>query len=268
MPESKLYSERTNLRVILGAIVVSLIGVVFLFLSTNWQWLSNHPNVQTVVRELGGLLIASVAIASLWEFVAKRAFLAELMAKAKLAEEVRAAGLVTITTDFQRGIDWAKLFKTVTKLDIFFAYGGTWRGSNTPELRALALRPGVRIRVVLPDPEDNALMHELGRRFNTTNEDIKRKILDAVDDFKKIFSVSSQSTRTFSLWYLPSSPVLSFYRFDHVAIIALYNHRKERGGIPTFVVQEGGKLYDFIRQEFDSFIREPNGLARRVYPTT
>ncbi len=267
MAESKLYSERTNLWTVLIAIGVALIGVLFLSIAAKWQWLAGYPGIQSVIRELGGLLIASVAVAMLWELFAKRAFLVELMAKAKLAEEVRASGLVTITHDFQRGIDWPQLFKNVSKLDIFFAYGSTWRGTNTPELRALAIRAGARIRVVLPDPDNEALMSELARRFNTSVDDMKKKILDAADDFKNIFGEPPRTRADFSLWYLPVSPVFSFYRFDHIAILALYKHRKERGEIPTFVAEQGGKLYDFVRQEFDAFTKAPQGLARQVFPS-
>lgn len=260
----KLYRERTNLWTVLAQIVVFLLGILCLFLAAKWQWLASYPGIQTVVRDFGGMLVATVTITILWQLVVRRAFLAELMAMAKLAEEVRAAGLVTLTNDFQRGIDWPQLFRTVNKLDIFFAYGRTWRGTNSAELRALAGRPGVRVRVVLPDPNDDALMSELARRFSMTPSDVKKEVEEASGDFKKTFVEFSQSVAQFTLWYLPASPVFSFYRFDHLAILALYKHSPGRGEVPTFVVEQGGTLYDFVRQEFEAFIREPNGLARRV----
>jgi len=57
----------------------------------------DHPGTQSVARSLAGFLIVSVAIAMLWQLRIKRAFLEEVMAKARLAEEVRAAGVVMLT---------------------------------------------------------------------------------------------------------------------------------------------------------------------------
>lgn len=65
------------------------------------------------------------------------------------------------------------------------------------------------------------------------------------------------------LWFLPKCPVFSFYRFDHIGILAMYKHQKGRGNVPTFVFEQGGTLYDFMRQEFDAMIKD-DGLAIKV----
>jgi hypothetical protein len=261
MSSHKLYRERTSLRTLVVALSALLTGVFLLFISETWQWLQSVPPVQAVVRDLGALLVSTVTIATLWELAAKRAFLAELMAQARLAEEIRSAGIVTVTTDFQRGIDWKKMFKTVKKLDIFFSYGRTWRGTNLAELNELAQRPGTRVRVVLPDPYNDELMKELGRRFRKAPDEVSKLILEASDDFQNIFKDSD-----FSLWFLSESPAFSFYRFDHQAILALFKHGKRGGSLPTFIVEKGGTVYDFIRREFDAFIQEPGGMARKIFP--
>jgi len=263
MPSSKLYSERTSLRTLVIALIALLTGIFLLFISEGWLWLKSVPPVQAVVRDLGGLLVSTVAIATLWELAAKRAFLAELMAQAKLAEEVRSSGIITVTTDFQRGIDWQRMFKTVKRLDIFFSYGRTWRGTNIAELHEIAKRSEIRIRVVLPDPYSDELMEELGRRFRKPSEEVQGLILEASRDFQNIFKDSD-----FSLWFLPESPVFSYYRFDHLVILALFRHGTRGGAVPTFTVEQGGAIYDFARREFDAFIQEPGGLARKVYPSS
>lgn len=266
MSERDIYIERTNLRTILTAIFTAVLGVCLLYLAANWTYLTQYPSIQSVIRELGGLVIASIALALLWELAAKRAFLSELMSKARLAEDVRSAGLINIVQDFYRGIEWPRLIKNVTKFDVFFAYGRTWRNTNNAELLALARRHDIRVRIVLPDPDNQDLMSELARRFSTTTDEIRKLIEEASSEFIKIFGHGSKTNSQFSLWYLSTTPVFSFYRFDSIAILALYRHTKVRGQIPTFVVEQGGTIYDFIRSEFDEFIKEPDGLARKVYP--
>ena len=262
MPSPNLYSERTSLRTLVIALIALLAGISLLFIFEMWQHLKSVPPVQAVVRDLSALLVSTVTIATLWELAAKRAFLAELMAQARLAEEVRSAGIVTVTTDFQRGVDWKRMFKTVRRLDIFFSYGRTWRGTNVAELNEIVQRSDTRVRVVLPDPYNNELMKELGRRFRKSPDEVKSLILEASNDFQNIFKDSN-----FSLWFLPESPVFSFYRFDHLVVLALFKHGTRGGELPTFMVEQGGAIYDFVRREFDAFIQEPGGLARKIFPT-
>ena len=60
--------------------------------------------------------------------------------------------------------------------------------------------------------------------------------------------------------------MFSCYRFDHLIVLALYRHRN-RGGVPVFVVEEGGTIYKFIVEEFDKLIeKNQNGLARQIWP--
>lgn len=262
MPSPKLYSERTSLRTLVVALIALLTGILLLFISETWTWLKSVPPFQAVVRDLGALLVSTVAIATLWELAAKRAFLAELMAQASLAEEVRSAGILTVTTDFQRGIDWKRMFGTVKKLDIFFSYGRTWRGTNRSELHEIAKRSDIRVRVVLPDPCNSQLMDELGHRFRKSPEEVKGLTLEASDDFRNIFKDSD-----FSLWFLPESPVFSFYRFDHLIVLALFRHGTQGGAVPTFTLEQGGAISNFVRAEFDAFVQD-GGLARKIYPTS
>jgi len=256
--------ENTNLRTIIIAILVFGLGLALLYAADNW--IISSPSFQTVVRNLGGLLIATVTVTILWELAAKRAFVSELMATARLAEDVRSAGISKIPGDFLKEIDWAEWLGKVHKLDILFVYGRTWRGMHDHELRALAARKGARVRIVLPDPEDEIIVSELARRNDTKPEIVRQEITQAAADFISIFTKTPRAAADFSLWYLSMCPTFSFFRLDRTAVIALYKHSKGRDYTPHFVVQDGGKIYSFIRQEFDAIISEDKGLARKVYP--
>lgn len=269
MAARDLYTERTNLWTLIIALLVTFLGFVLLVVADNWQWLAARSGTQSVIREMGGLLIPAGLITVLWELRARRAFLDELteimqetMAESSRTKELQAAGIVGFTMDFQHGIDWPGLLRTANSVDMHFVYARTWRGSLAADLRALARR-NATVRVVLPDPNDERLMQELAVRFGRTADKWQALILEAEDDLRRIFG--PDSVAEFSLWYLPATLVYSFYRFDRIAVISMYKYEPERGEIPTLTVEEGGALYRFITEEIE-LLTKPDGRARQVYP--
>src|SRR5436309_3518145 len=127
MDRDKLYKERANLRTILIGVLIGLIGILLIVIATTTDWLIAHPGFQTPIRELGGILFATVTVALLWELYAKRAFLEEVMTATGIAEDVKAARLLNITNNFVRGIRWDEFFRKANNLTIFFSYGNPWR---------------------------------------------------------------------------------------------------------------------------------------------
>ena len=263
MADFRVLTERSTLLTVLGTLITAILGVLLLYIAANSKAWAGAESWQTVIRDIGSLLVVSVAVAGLWELFGKRAFRDELLAKAQLAQDVRTAGLVKITDSFLRDVDWDPVFRNVNKLDIFFAYGQTWRNSHRERLLAAANRR-IRLRVVLPDPGDEKTVSELAKRFNYTKERVIDLIKEAEQDFRQIGSKYPASSTTVDIWYLPAAPLFTFYRFDWTAIIAVYSHRLERAAVPALVVESPGKLYDFIRQEFEAMIDEKQGLARCI----
>lgn len=261
-----VYRERTTLRTLLLAVIVGAVGVILLALASAWSWLEVHPGWQTVVRDLGGLLVATVTLALLWELFARRAFLEELLAETKLAEEIQTTGLVGISAKWHGQVNWSSLFRSSSSLDLFFCYGGTWRNTYIDELRKFVGRPGTRATIVLADPDDERLLTELSLRFNSTPDAIRTKINDARHAFVEIFEPAVAEGRDFSVWYAAVTPVFSCYFFDGTGIITLYKHKVQRAEVPTIVVKRGGDLYDFFRIEFDALTSGPTPIGRRVFP--
>ncbi len=256
----KFFKERVNLRTILVALGIAILGVILLYISAKDFW-SGYEAWQVVVQNIGGLLVITVAITLFWELWVKRAFLDEVLAKVRVAEEIKLAGVVRITDSWHRDIEWESLFRTVKKLDIFFAYGHTWRSNNDRQLKEVAAQKDARIRVVLPDPEDEQTVSELSRRFDYTSERLRELIREAETYFRNLRSVSGNNGAQIDIWFLPAAPQFAFYRFDRIAVFTLYSHSRERMPVPAFVVEMGGTLYDYIRKEFGAMIR-PDGLAR------
>lgn len=263
MKGSKVYSERTSLRTIIISLLTIILGLFLLLISNSLPFLQANPPFQSVIRDLGSLLVSTVTIAILWELAAKRAFLSELMTQVKIAEEIREAGLIRIFAEPQK-VNWDEMFSRAKNLDIFFMYGSTWRSNNFRNLERLASSKGARIRVILPDPTNQKLMEELSARVHKTPERLKERIDEAANEFKKMFRKSD-----FSLWYSTESPLYSCYRFDKNFVLTIYHHGPiKHKEVPTFVVEEGGKIYNFLHQEFEFFLEEDNKIARKVFPTS
>lgn len=261
--EVALLKERATLRIVVAALVASLVGVALLYISSLETLWTGREALQAVARNIGGFLFATLVLALLWEIWGKRAFLDEILAKVQLSRDIQSAGIVKFTDNFHEGIDWRSYFRTATKIDIFFAYGQTWRNTYLDEFRRIASNPEARVRVVLPDPDDDLTIKELARRFNYTPDQLRGLVRDAENYFKRLRPMPGTTGAQVDIWFLPGTQQFSFYRFDHIAIVALYSHRRERIPVPAIACEDGGTLYDYIRKEFDAMTRD-GGMARKV----
>lgn len=254
--EQKLFSERVTLWIIIVALIFIVIGVLLIWSVVGKPWTGKWRTLQLVMEQLGALLFVTATITLFWQLIAKRAFLGEILAKTQVSRDVALAGLLKITQRFHDDIDWRRYIEKSSKIDIFFAYGRTWCGAHEEHLTTAIKNNNARVRVVLPDPNNKDTVSELARRFEFTPEDLKARIEESVDYFERLKGSNVE------LWFLPKCPVFSFYRFDHIGILATYKHQKGRGNVPTFVFEQGGTLYDFIRQEFDAMIKD-DGPAQK-----
>jgi hypothetical protein len=253
------YGQRNTAEAIAIAIGVAGVGCVLLWLSAR-GFLTKHEAVAALFAQLGALLVAAVAIGLLWELVGKRALASEIFEVARVGTDVRNAALLRIGTSYLDDVDWEGYFATVDKLDIFVAYGRTWRGANFHRLRNVAARPSSRIRVYLPNPHDDGLMAQLAVRFNMRADDVKARVLEARREFTEL-RVDGGGNLT--VFYHDGDPLFSCYRFDKTAILTLYSHTRERQNVPTIVCRDGGTLYDFVRKELQA-IEQQSRLADEV----
>ena len=161
------YRELTNLRTFISSIVLCLAGILLLFVSDYVDW-KNALWLQSLTRDIGSLLIASIAIALVWELFSKRAFYAEALSASKLVDEIVITGLVGASAKWQGNIDWTKLFHNTETVKIFFAYGRTWRNTYREQIVQFASRPNTEAVIVLPDPDDPIVMGSISQRTGTS----------------------------------------------------------------------------------------------------
>ena len=254
--------ERTNLRTILTSSVVGLIGIGLLFLADDagiWGINNTNSSWPSVIRDIGGLLVASVAVAFLWELVGKRAFFEELWEKVRLAEDIRESGITQFIKNF-RDVDWIPLFGNVQEIDIFFIYGRTWRRLYGDHLIEAARRQA-KIRIILPDPDDSIVISEFDRRFTNLNKDsIRGIILEAKTEFEDLKNKGAKV----SIWYISAIPLYSFYRFDNTMVWSVYQHERDvHSKVPAFILKDGG-LYKFVKEDFEATLKDTSGLVKPV----
>lgn len=166
---------------------------------------------------------------------------------AKLAADIQDAGLLRIGTNYLNELEWQELFAGVRQLDIFVAYGQTWRNLHARHLHDLAARPHSRIRVFLPDPADETTIDLLADRFNITRDEMRRRIEATRTDYELLRRPDGADVE---ILYRPGDRLYSFYRLDDVAVLGLYSHSRNRiPSIPVLVCRAPGSLYQFIADE-------------------
>jgi len=245
----------------LAAITALVMGVGILVIASAVDWVASNPGLQGVLNNVGGAVIASVALIVLWELRGKRSFSREILETAQYAADIESSGVTRIGTNYLKDPDWDALFADVEKLDIFFAYGRTWRNSNLDNLREIASKKRGRLRVFLPDPSHNETIAVLAERFGMDPAQLVTNIEEAKNEFSGIHNAKGAEVE---VYYREGDALFSCYRFDNTAVITLYAHQKKRVQVPTIICKNGGQLYDFVRAELKAIQEQ----SVRIYPTS
>lgn len=237
--------ERVNVRVYFLMIGFAVLGISALFISA---YLENRHHIWcAVTRELGVTLLVAAALTLAWDIVGRRTFTDEILAKANMSRDLADAGILLVADNFRDPrIQWENLLKNSCTLDIWVAYASTWRNSNLDAIKRLLSRKDSRLRVVLPDPDNELLTKELAGRFEMAESEVREKILEAIAGFE-----NCRKYGTVELRLLNRSPLFTVYVFTSKAVLAFYNHRKGREPVPTFLCDEDGFLFGYLKAEFD-----------------
>jgi hypothetical protein len=243
--------ERSWLRTLLPALGLMALGFGLMIWTRSFEesWKA-WSILQVILHETGALLVATMALSLIWEFLAKRAFTDEILARVNMARSLEDAGLVKAEQDYhETQADWDYLFQHTHHADIFFAGGHTWRTVHGERVVAFAARGGTRVRAILPDPDHQETVAELARRFGRAADHVLLSIREAVDFFSGL--VKGRNS-TVEVRFIQKAPLISFYVFDEFAVVVLYNHVR-KGPVPAFVFKKG-PLYEFFQSQFDDLL--------------
>jgi hypothetical protein len=256
-----MVGSQTRYRTAIAALLFLLVGVLFLVLSANV-----FDGVLSVLSaHVGSFVIASVAMALIFEFWQLRALLDDLFAQIRAAEQIKEAGLTGFTVSFHDRIPWEDLFNESNRLDVVVAYARTWRNTHERKLRDFLDDPDAILEVVLPDPGFDLAVGEMAHRFELEKDELVRRIQQAKEWFEQLGNRGRGEVR---VYYLRRALVYSMYRFNNKCIVASYRHRPERGEIVTVMGERGGSLYKWTRDEWYGMVRGgvESGLTEQVHP--
>lgn len=260
----RVYRESTNLRTVLTAILLGILGLGLLLISYK-NWFIDIVNI--ILREFGSLLIASVAVAIIWDLFSRRSFFKELLATTKLADEIADTGLVGISPTWHGQINWDDLIGSTKSIKIFFIYGRTWRNTNREKLTEFANKINTKAIIVLPDYNDQSLISRLSREIGYEPQALVAQITEAENDFIEIFcSNKKRRNRNLEIWHSSVYPIYSYYCFEHIAIVTFYSLNRDKVEVPTFEISNGKSLFSFFEKDFYSLIRGDDPPSSRYFP--
>lgn len=152
--------------------------------------------------------------------------------------------------------DWEDLFVESFTLDLAIMYGATWRNTYRKNLSALAQRPDGRIRIILPEPApDSMLIDTYAHSLRITSDDLRRKINEAISDFKSL-----EPRRHIEVYLTSALFRHAIYVFTHRAVVAMYALCGERIATPALLASEGG-LLNFVRLDFDRLLEQSKRIS-------
>lgn len=183
----------------------------------------------------------------------------DILAKITISGSIDDAGLVGITMQ-PRNIDWDGLFGKVSEIDVFFTYGRTWRNSNSNLLDQFIRRSGCRLRVILPNPENDVILQELSNRFSKSPEEFRNLINEATKDYLKMREIGEKHGAKVELWHASVTPMFTIYRFDKAVILALGSYKSAKGDVPHLICKPEGSFYKYATGEFETLIGEDGRL--------
>jgi hypothetical protein len=250
-------ASNTNKTVAIYAGGAFFVGVALLYASAQDTWAWNET-WRSVANSVGGLFIATALLSAGWELFGKRSFTNEIMARANLGSDIEKSGIAGVTDAYLDDVPWDELMTGATKVDIVVAYANTWRNARMALLTKLAQTPGVRLRVFLPDPDDDLTMNVLANRFGKTVDDVRGKVNEAILEFGEFRTAGGADLE---IYVRAGDVVFSCYRFDGRAVLTLYSHgRVRQPKVPTLVLKSGA-LWQFVHEEIAAIKSQSRPLS-------
>jgi TIR domain len=174
--------------------------------------------------------------------------------------EASAAGIQRVVANFHT-IEWDDLFDDATRVDLLFAYGAGWRAAHIHQIAAVLKQPGARVRIVLPNPNDQTTMEELGRRFSLAPENVTERVRVAMQEFVDLRR-DSDKTAELIVATVDRTPLHTCYRVDDTVVLTPYHHGFDRRAVPALLLDRYGLLGRFYDADFDALAAG----AKRVTP--
>lgn len=182
-----------------------------------------------------------VGVAAVWEFFSKLKFATLVVKLANISANLQISGIVKYTNNF-KDIYWREELKYTKYLKVVITYARTWREQNREVLADFIKRGGI-VEIALPNYNNKDLMDEYDRRFSFVSGETCKRVAEAKKEFESLGAQITLCDRAF---------LNSYYFMDAYAIMAPFNHLKEKGYVPAIKAEKHGALYEYISKEIDA----------------
>jgi hypothetical protein len=206
-------------------------------------------------------VVIPAGVTLIWALMSGRWLADEVMELVGITSELRRAGLKGAKSF--KDLDWDELFQAGGQLDVWAAWAGSWAMERNPHrLRALVARKNARLRVLLPDPDDDQNVGALCRLFpSRDSEYVRAHINEVIRFYSEELAPHASSTCVIEVWVTTFLPVYSCYIFNETrAVLAPMTHTPSPDYVPAFVLGSG-EFLDHVLKEL-KFVREQKSILR------
>jgi hypothetical protein len=241
----------TDWRTLLFLGAMTVVGIALMVVGERTSD-ANHPLWRALLLAWGGLFVATATVSLFWELWGRRSFSQEVLAAAGVATDAREAGLRALNHEYLQVADWPELFHHAREIDLFASWGSTWRQAHEARWQEWSRQGNVRLRVLLPQPGDPALLKHLADRFMKTENYVRGKIEETAAFYKGLGENAGDGT-TVEVRHLVRAPVWAYYRLGGTIVTTLYPASLVSApSVPAMVFDGRGSTGQFFTKQFEA----------------
>ncbi|NYF21842.1 hypothetical protein HDC36_003318 [Xanthomonas sp. JAI131] len=208
--------------------------------------------LKSLLPTLGWFILGTGVVNYLYELHGKQEIVRQIKALVNISDSMDESGIQKATLEIG-DISWKALISTAKNIDLSVSYANTWRSNYVGQLKEFARNKSSRLRVLLPDPEDERLMIALGLRYNRSAEDVSKSVKEACQFFEDIFREINASKRC-SVIFSSKESTYAYHRFDDVCVVTLYHGLGRIGKVATLQFGKNGAFGKLFCQDFENSV--------------
>lgn len=197
---------------------------------------------RTFLVSLFSTISAALLVNGIWELIEKERFTKHLLELVKISSNISTSGLEAVFIDFTK-IPWDSELVESKNLIAVITYADTWRTTYKKELEALSKKG--RLKVIVPNYENDTIMDEFDRRFIFAKGETRQKIESCIDFFIKINA---------DVYLYDGSIQSSYYMLDSVSYMSFFNHSQDQGIVPALKIENKGQMHKYVKNEIDNIL--------------
>lgn len=244
---------------------VALIVVSLILYLVSVEGAKSYPILcGQVLPAVASVVMTSGVFAVIYEIFVRRGQTEFILEALELRESTIQAGLEGLTTNYM-DYDYRKQIMATHHIILFVLYAQTWLNRYSSEIAA-HVEDGRSLTFCAP-ALDNPFLAPLAKHFQYTEEELKRRISEAVTTCALFaLSRSGEKTGTVRIYLHRARPAYSMYRFDDRLLVGTYYASSARRRAPMFeFINRPGSLFS----DFDAdLLKVVNDDAELIFDSS